>query len=222
MSLRERYRALPGPLRMAILDGLALGFALLAYAVAPFKLLRHLLLPEGSRRLHLGCGGVRLSGWINADLDPRADLIVDARLPLPFSAGSLERIYSEHLVEHLSAAAAARFFRRAHRALAPGGVMRIAMPDLDDLVDGYQRDWRRFEWLHRPGHEFIQTRAEMINMAFRAWGHRYLYNREELERRLREAGFSKVTFCGHGLSELSDLRGLETRPDSKLVAEAVK
>jgi predicted SAM-dependent methyltransferase len=62
----------------------------------------------------------------------------------------------------------------------------------------------------------------MINIAFRWWGHEHLYNREELERALREAGFSKFKFPEHGQSDLDDLRGLETRQDSKLIAEAVK
>lgn len=207
---------------MALLESARVAFATLAYCVLPFKLARRALARDGSTMLHVGCGGVRFPGWINADLDPRADLIVDARLPLPFSNGALTRIYSEHLVEHLSPRAAASFFRQSLRVLAPGGVLRVAMPDLDDLVDGYQNDWRRFEWVHRPGHEFVDSRARMLNTAFRAWGHRYLYNREDLERRLRESGFTVVVFCRRGESEHPELRSLETRADSTLVAEAVK
>ena len=96
------------------------------------------------------------------------------------------------------------------------------MPDLDDLIDGYQNDWRRFDWVNWPQFEFIQTRAEMINIAFRWWGHRHLYNKEELSRALSEAGFSHFYFVEHGQSEYADLQGLETRADSKLIAEAIK
>ncbi len=96
------------------------------------------------------------------------------------------------------------------------------MPDLDDIVNGYTNDWRRFDWLRWPRHEFIKTRAEMLNIVFDWWGHRYLYNREELERRLREVGFSNILFFDMGQSEHAALKNLETRDDSRLVAEEIK
>jgi hypothetical protein len=49
-----------------------------------------------------------------------------------------------------------------------------------------------------------------------------LYNKEELSRALSEAGFTQVVFHEFGKSDHADLRGLETRLDSKLIAEAAK
>lgn len=172
-------------------------------------------------RLHVGCGTNRFPGWVNADIDPRADLIVFLERKLPFADGSLDRIYSEHVIEHVPYAVAVRFFREARRALRPGGVMRIAMPDLDELVERYRDDWRNQDWLTWPEFSFIRTRAEMINLAFRGWGHQHLYNREELARALEEAGFRDVRFAAWGQSRHEDLCGLETRKDSLLIAEAV-
>lgn len=183
---------------------------------------RYYLKNRHVRRLHVGCGNVRLDGWINADLDPRSQLIIDIRWPLPFPTNYIDRIYSEHVLEHVTYKTAVHFLREAHRILAPGGVMRIAMPDLDDLIEGYSVNWRRFDWVQWPEHAFIKTRAEMINIAFRWWGHKHLYNREELERALIESGFTEFRFVDIGSSEHHDLRNLESRPDSKLVAEAVK
>lgn len=222
MNARALYRRLPPPVRAAAGRLHWIVMAGLAYLIAPLRLLAFYVRGDRSDRLHLGCGKVRLSGWINADLDPRADLVLDLRLPLPFRADRLSRIYLEHVLEHLSVTQGLFLLRQAHRVLKEGGVIRIAMPDLDDLVDGYAHDWRRFAWLQEPGHQFIQTRAEMLNVAFRWWGHRHLYNAEELQRRLMEAGFRNITLHVHGISPHSDLSGLETRPDSKLVAEAVK
>ena len=193
-----------------------------ALPMIPVRLARYYLDRNRSTRLHVGCGSVQLEGWVNADIDPRAQLIVNLKRRLPFPANALDRIYSEHVLEHVSAEDGVSFLREAHRTLRPGGVIRVAMPDLDDLIDGYSNDWKRFDWLHWPGHEFIRTRAEMLNIAFRWWGHLYLYNREELERRLHEAGFSSITFCEHGESIHEDLRNLETRDDSRLIAEATK
>jgi predicted SAM-dependent methyltransferase len=173
-------------------------------------------------KLHVGCGHHRLPGWINADVHPGADLIIFLERRLPFRANILQLMYMEHVLEHVPFRTGVSFLREAGRVLVPGGVIRIAMPDLDDLIDGYQKDWRRFDWVNWPAHRFIKTRAEMINIAFRWWGHKHLYNREELERALREAGFDHYCFRQSGESDFPDLRRLETRPDSKLIVDAVK
>ncbi|HEY3354736.1 MAG TPA: methyltransferase domain-containing protein [Polyangia bacterium] len=175
-----------------------------------------------SRKLQVGCGAHRFPGWTNADIDPRADLIIYLERRLPFADRSLDRIYSEHVLEHVPYEVAVQFLREAWRVLAPGGVVRIAMPDLDDLVDGYCSDWRRFDWINWPDLAFVKTRAQMLNIAFRWWGHRHLYNREELARALFDAGFTEHEFVDLGQSRWPDLRGLETRLDSKLVVDAVK
>lgn len=191
-------------------------FLFIPYLVRYYLRYRHM------RQLHVGCGKIRLDGWINADIDPGAQLIIDIRWPLPFPANYLERIYSEHVLEHVTYDTAVRFLREARRVLAPGGVIRIAMPSLDDLIEGYCQNWQRFDWVQWPEHAFIKTSAQMINIAFRWWGHQHLYNREELARALSEAGFTEFQFVDVGTSEHNELRGLESRLDSKLIAEAVK
>ena len=220
--LLSLYRKMPSPLRSAsnkTVDYLLIAAAML---MLPARIIIYYLDRNHSKKLHVGCGKVRLHGWINADLDPRAQLVINIKHHLPFRRDYLERIYCEHVLEHVPAESGLTFLREAYRTLKPGGVVRIAMPDLDDLVDGYIHDWRRFDWINWPGHEFVQTKAEMINIAFRWWGHQYLYNHEELERRLREAGFRSITSCDHGKSEHPDLVNLETRADSRLIMEAIK
>lgn len=163
-----------------------------------------------------------LPNWINADIDPSADLIVKLGWRLPFADNSLDRIYSEHVLEHAPYNIGVKFLREARRTLRSGGIVRIAMPDLGDLIDGYRRNWRRFDWVNWPQFSFIQTRAQMLNVAFRWWGHRHLYDREELSRALAEAGFTQFTFVALGESQHADLRSLETRRDSLLIVEATK
>src|SRR5437868_6771625 len=115
------------------------------------------------------------------------------------------------------------FLQECRRAVQPGGVLRIAMPSLENLVQkACCGDWRDQDWLRWPGHEFIQTRAEMLNIAFRWWGHQWLYDGEELERRLREAGWEQISPVEWGQSSLAALRNRETRADSLLIYEARK
>lgn len=175
-------------------------------------------------RLHLGCGNNRFEGWINADIQPSSELIVFMERCLPFPDASLSRIYSEHVLEHVPYEVGLGFLKESLRVLEPGGVIRVAIPDLEDLVEGYARkDWRtRFDWTQWPDYSFLKTRAHMINVGFRWWGHQHLYDREELERVFVEAGFTNIVFREHGSSPFDDLRNLETRVDSRLIAEAVK
>jgi predicted SAM-dependent methyltransferase len=175
---------------------------------------------SGPLRICLGSGAAPVEGWLNVDLMRGADVRLDLRGPLPVPDGRAELIYSEHFFEHLSLEQGTALFRECRRALGPEGRMRIAMPDLESIVESWQGDWRSQDWLSWPGFEWVDTRTRAINMCFREWEHRYLYDFEELSLRLREAGFPEVVRCSIGESEVPELRGLETRKDSLLVVEA--
>lgn len=223
-TLSNRYIArLISPIRPALIKVYeTINFIICWFLFYPY-IIRHRLSSKSKwRRLQIGCGQNYFEEWINADIHPRSDLILFLHKRLPFKNNSLSRIYSEHVLEHVPYATGIAFLKEAFRTLAPGAVLRIAMPDLDDLIDGYQKDWRRFDWVNWPEFSFVQTKAEMINIAFRWWGHQHLYNKEELSRALSEVGFSRFYFVEHGQSEYADLQGLETRIDSKLIAEAIK
>ena len=62
----------------------------------------------------------------------------------------------------------------------------------------------------------------MLNMIFRGWGHQWLYDREELHRRLKEAGFRNIRDVEWGESQFPELRNRETRKDSLLICEVQK
>lgn len=173
------------------------------------------------RRLCLGSGDAPIAGWVNVDFEPPADVLLDLRFGIPVSDGSIDAIYSEHLVEHLPLEGAQSLFRECRRVLSTNGVMRVATPDLEALVTDYRRDWRSsHDWINWPEYAYIDTPVRMINVAVREWGHRYLYDFEELVLRLREAGFTRVDRVPLGESVHDHFRGLETRADSKLVVEA--
>jgi predicted SAM-dependent methyltransferase len=175
-------------------------------------------------KLNLGCGKVRFDGWINVDANSRldtVDLIWDLRHGLPVDDGSCSHIYCEHMLEHLKVEDGLRFLTECRRALAPQGILRIAMPSLDFILErATGPNWRDQDWLSWSKHKAVKTRAEMLNVAFRSWGHEYLYDREELHRRLAEAGFRCIEDAAIGESSHEELRNRETRKDSLLVCEA--
>ncbi|GAA4965537.1 hypothetical protein GCM10023225_05800 [Kineococcus glutinatus] len=174
-------------------------------------------------RLHLGCGTNKLPGWINIDIDPQyqPDLVHDLSLGIPAQDGSVDFIHSEHVFEHLSLEAGIRLMRECRRVLRPGGVVRIAMPDLKYVAERYLDRWRDQAWLRDPGFDWIDTPCRMLNVAMREWGHTYVYDADELRLRLQQSGFTTVRECGRGRSDHPQLQDLETREDSLLVFEAV-
>lgn len=173
-------------------------------------------------RVNVGCGEVKYPGWLNVDIIPTADLVHDVTQGLPWPDGSVRLIYNEHVLEHLTVEQGLAFLRECHRVLTPGGALRIATPDLDYLIAKYVSDWRDQDWLRWPEYQFIKTRPEMLNVAFRWWGHQYLYNELELGRRLAEAGVRWWRRAEFGRSFEPNLCNLETRDDSRLVMEGLK
>lgn len=183
---------------------------------------RRLASIEERSKLHLGCGPNKFPSWVNVDIDrwARPDLRHDLRLGLPAPPATVAFIYSEHVFEHLDLAAGERLLRDMRRGLCAGGVLRIAMPDLASLVSHYLGDWRDQAWLRDGPYASIRTGAEMLNVALRDWGHRYVYDYDDLHHRLSTAGFTDIQRVEWGRSEHPELRDLETRPDSRLVVEA--
>lgn len=178
--------------------------------------------------LNIGCGTDYKVGWINIDNNSdnninNLDLNWDLRNPLPFQDNSVDYIFNEHFLEHLTLEEAQKSMKDFMRVLKKGGVMRIAMPNLVDVVELYNNpNWKSEAFLKKFGLDFVKTKAELININFRWWGHKWLYDWEELERRLNEAGFNKVKKCKLRQSTHNELQNLETRDQSTLIAEVRK
>ena len=173
-------------------------------------------------RLNIGCGKIRYPGWVNIDCEPDADLVIDIRKALPFDSNSVDFIYCEHLLEHFTYEEGEKVLIEFQKCLKRRSIIRIAMPDLNYIIQKYNTDWKSQEWLSWSDYATIKTKGQMINAAFRSWEHKYLYNEEDLRNQLIKAGFSEIASCKWNESSHSDLRNLETRKDSKLIMEAKK
>ncbi len=181
-------------------------------------------------KLHLGCGQNYFDDWINIDngnygSTVKLDLNFDLRNQLPFNDNSIDFIFNEHFLEHLTVEEGKKSLSDFLRVLKPGGIMRIAMPDLVNIVNAYLDEnciKNHEKFFEKFGLSHIKTRAELLNINFRAWGHKWLYDWEELERRLKEVGATKITRCNIYESKHKALCNLETRAESTLIAEVQK
>lgn len=175
-----------------------------------------------STYLNIGCGKVKLPGFVNIDREPGGDIQCDVTKGLPYADNTVDGIYSEHFIEHLSQPEIIAFLRECRRVLKSGARVRVATPDLDELVRQYaEQDWRS-PWLDEYGYQWIQNRAEYLNVSLREWGHAWVVNEEELGRLGLLAGLSLPLRCALGESQDARLCKLETRKESTLILEFSK
>lgn len=89
--------------------------------------------------LNLGCGQCSRKGWVNVDFHASSPdaLAYDLRLGIPFADESFDVVYHSHVLEHFSRSQAIFFLRECFRVLKPSGLLRVAVPDLENIVRAY-------------------------------------------------------------------------------------
>ena len=58
---------------------------------------------------------------------------------IPEKDNSVDILYSSHMLEHLDKAETDIFLREAKRVIVPGGIIRIVVPDFDNLINEYKQ-----------------------------------------------------------------------------------
>jgi len=135
-------------------------------------------------KLNLGAADWHIDGWRSVDL-PAVDL---SKFPWPWESESVQSIYAGHILEHFDRAAGNRFLGECRRVLCTGGVLFLAVPDMDKFIDchlsgdfellnGYA--WRDLN--HLLGGDHTEQRPE--------WRHRYMYCYASLAWTLDYIGF---------------------------------
>jgi predicted SAM-dependent methyltransferase len=110
--------------------------------------------------LNLGCGLRFHTDWENLDFVSSAPGVraYDLRKGIPFSDSSFDVVYHSHVLEHFSKRAGSQFLKECHRVLKSGGILRVAVPDLEQIARFYvealdksvagDRIWQtRYEWI---------------------------------------------------------------------------
>lgn len=194
----------------------------ITWAVAPVEHRRARRLASSCRplRLHFGCADNYLQGWVNLDLarpGRRLDLRWDLRRPLPFPTGSVEAIFAEHLLEHLTVGQGLGVVRECRRLLGQGGVLRIGVPDLSRYVRSYQGGDSLLTEV-RPGRP---TLALALSEVFYRYGHRSMYDFDTLRALCLEAGFAEVHHSAFGRGRIQPCPDTPARRPETLYVEAL-
>ncbi len=149
--------------------------------------------------VNVASAGFVLNGFVHLDLFGGAREVIrwDCNRSLPFADASCKGIRVEHFVEHIEPREDLPcFLRDCRRALMPGGVLRIIVPDAELYVRAYARgDLQGFAEIgwQLPFPVDLPTRMDAVNHTFHQWHeHRWGYDFETLTHRLRQASFSRV------------------------------
>lgn len=89
--------------------------------------------------LNLGCGSRFHPDWVNVNFTSTGPGVIAANLNegVPFADSSFDVVYHSHLLEHFPKSDAPMFLRECYRVLRPGGVIRVAVPDLAAMARKY-------------------------------------------------------------------------------------
>jgi predicted SAM-dependent methyltransferase len=150
---------------------------------------------------------------------PSSIMVHDLRKGIPFDDNSIDAVYHSHFLEHLDRPIARLFMTEVKRVLRPGGIQRIAIPDMERLAAAYLAHLK--ESLDDPTKIADHDRymADMIEQMVRreAFGtsqqtpnrrrleklvlgdarqqgqtHQWMYDRVNLPHLLREVGYQDV------------------------------
>jgi predicted SAM-dependent methyltransferase len=83
---------------------------------------------ERPLRIMIGASGTSIPGWHVTD-QRYLDLLKPAHFRRVFEPGTIDAIFAEHVWEHLTPEQALVAARTCHTFLAPGGCLRVAVPD---------------------------------------------------------------------------------------------
>jgi predicted SAM-dependent methyltransferase len=129
----------------------------------------------------------------------------DATRRLCIPDESAEVLYSSHMIEHLDKDEADKFINEVYRVLKPGGVIRIAVPDIKKQVDRYYElgDADAFiGGLHccMPNPKSLSERLRLFMVGSR--NHLWMYDGSSLCRRLEMHGFVSVEIMPAGKTKI--------------------
>jgi predicted SAM-dependent methyltransferase len=92
------------------------------------KISRQVRQQHSGIKVILGAANTHSTGWISTDY-PIVDITSRDSMSRHFKAGVVSAFLAEHVWEHLTAVQAEAACRNCYEALAPGGYLRVAVPD---------------------------------------------------------------------------------------------
>lgn len=151
-------------------------------------------------KLHLGCGKRYFPGWVHVDIADFDHIDYNAKIyPLDmFDDGVADIIYASHAFEYFDDHEAELVLQDWRRVLKPNGVLRLAVPDFEALIDVY-KSTRTLQTIIGPlyGRMVINEKTSIY--------HKTVYDFTKLELLLARQGFQDIQRFDWRTTEHSDI-----------------
>jgi len=176
-----------------------------------------------SRKLHLGCGGNILPGWLNTDYYPWKWGVYHLDLTKPFqiNSESVDFIFCEHVIEHFEPSEILFILREVYRLLSPSGVARIILPTAelidkitqcssgllthDDILLSYINEMSRLDDFP---FDSIEIKADLVKSRYyREWGHKFIGSPASFIKIATWVGF-QVNSVSYSCSSFAEFRNI--------------
>jgi hypothetical protein len=149
-------------------------------------------------KLYLGSRDLRPEGYLCVDVDPSGDpdIVADIRDMRSLADASCAEIVAGHVLEHLEWPESFRALAECARVLQPGGLLKVAVPDLRLLLDMLVSGEADF---HAAGLLFgVGGRINRLEQ------HRYAFTDKMLKRILAILGFGDFDWWTSTLPEAAN------------------
>ena len=180
--------------------------------------------PRSRRRLNWGCGEWAQPGWINSDIKENVgvDIVADIRDGLPLDSESIEYAVAIHSLPEIPFTELVPALQELRRVLMTGGVLRLALPDLDKGIDAYLR--KDSSYFKVPDQDAKSVGAKFVTQMIWYGYSRSLFTHEFTQELLERAGFSRVEHVAfrQTASPYPEIVDLDNREHESLFVEAVK
>ena len=209
-------------------------------------------------KLNIGSGENAVDGYINLDYSPNVLLsrfpllktmlrgvgvlrpehmkLWDRRIQykdarkLNYPENSVELIYSSHFLEHIYYWQASELITACYKFLAPGGTIRLALPDYTlvakTFIEKLQRDPLEASWeFNRSLLSYPFHRSEMLMFLVNSrFGHVHKWHPTQAmaEELLLEAGFKNPMFFEFQKGPYPELEVIEHRSEATFYIQASK
>lgn len=134
-------------------------------------------------------------------------------------------VYASHMMEHLTKEQARQFLSEARRVLKDDGILRLVLPDMRLLVEGYlsHHDCDKFVAQTLLADEEAPSFGQRLRrLLFGYRGHRWMYDTPSAMALLMECGFTDIRPLPPGETGIPNPEGLDLseRADESLYLEA--
>ena len=154
--------------------------------------------------------------------------LLDATETFPFNDGSIDVIYSSHMMEHLHRDDAINFIRECYRVLRPNGILRLVMPDLRINIKNYLKsnDADKFieDLLIQPPK--TKNITDLLKLYFSGGfrEHQWMYDEGSLIKLLLSCSFKSAFSLDPGKTYISNENDLNLyeRKNESVYVEGIK